>query len=322
MSNSLVIGLHPTAPTDGPTFTNYLDGLTITAYELDFTDPTPVSAKSAPPNLIGEAKYDPGKPGNSIFPLEIDVGLGIFKPAAAAEAVIPLPASIDPKFVSPQSVVNVVLDITRKGAPLVDHSINYDVQVFTTPPAVTQATKLTQASLYLALPDPQFDSGDYLIPQSDGTPTPYRVLDKAVKAILAEDPGGGSSPDVTNLTPNDCLHIARELVSNRTARPLPAPLVGTSSGGGNPDLAQLYTTTIGSGNDMDRLKFEGALRGYYNQLDGDAARMARFVYAWSAAQKCQQLSKQAPNAAMTLPVRLKTTSTAGQQAEATLILGN
>jgi hypothetical protein len=322
MTNALVIGLYPTAPTDGSTFEKYLEGLTVTAYDLDFDDPTPVSAMSAqPPNLIGEAKYDPGHSDNSIFQLSIEEPQNIYLPAAAAEAVIELPASIDPKFVSPQSLVNVVLDIARNGASLVDHSMNYDVQVFATP-TVDQNTRLTQASLYLALPDPQFDSGDYLIPPSDGTPTPYQILDKAVRAILAEDPGG-SLPDVTNLTPNDCLHIARELVSNRTARPLPAPLVGTSNGGGTPDLAQLYTSApIGSGTDMDRLKFEGALGGYYNQLDGDAARMAGFVYAWSAAQKCQQLSNAALNAAITLPVRLKTASTAGQQTEATLILGN
>jgi hypothetical protein len=88
-----------------------------------------------------------------------------------------------------------------------------------------------------------------------------------------------------------------------------------------PVVSEDTASPNGTGTNEDRAKFQGALLGYYNQLSYDATRMAGYIYAWSAAQKCQQLSKAAANAAMSLPVRLKTTNSAGQQAKATLNFG-
>ena len=313
--SALVIGLYPTAPVDSGTFAGYLQNLTITAYQVDFDQPTMVPGP--PHTQIGSATYTAAGVGttNTIFQLDLSGGLG---QAAAAAAVINVPAAIDPAFLTPQSLLNVVLDVERGAAHLVDNDLNYDVQV--DPGPVTPITSLSGVvvGLYLALPDPSFDPGGpitFLAPPADGSPPPWADVDTAVKAILAEDPG--SPVDTANLSAQDCLNVARELVSNRNARPLPQPLTG-----GSPDLGTLYTLPGASAVATDRTQFEAALTGYYGQLTSDATRMAGYVSAWSAAQNCQQLSGNATTAAVSLPVRLTTTAAPGQQSDATVILAN
>lgn len=313
--SSLVIGLYPTAPVAPATFETYLHDLTITAYQVDFDQPTTVPAP--PHTAIGPpAQYTvAGAATNTIYQLDLGLATG-----SAAGAVIPVAPAIAAQFLAPQSLLNVVLNVTRGGVQLVNNAINYDVQVSAgTPTALTSLAPPIVVGLYLALADPSLDSATYVLPPSDGSPPPWTVLDTAIKAILAEDPA--APVDTANLSSEDCLNIARELVSNRVARPLPQPLTGTPPA---PDLATLYTlpNATATAVESDRSQFESALTGYYSQLTGDATRMAGYVYAWSAAQNCQQMSANAAHAALTLPVRLTTTAAPGQQAEATVILGN
>jgi hypothetical protein len=313
MPNSLVIGLYPTAPITGAEFTNYLSHLSITAYEVDFENPTPVP--DANHLKIGTATFNVPPQPDSIFQLEIipKNPPPLIELGAAAAAIIPLPAGMN-KYLAPESLINVVLDVRRDGVHLVDHSINYDVALAN----VVPGPSLDGVGLYLALEDPQVTPGagpnTFLVPPPDGSPPPYDTLDAAIIAILAEDPGGLNQDQLSNLSAADCLHIARELVSNRAARPLPAPPSGA-------DLGQLYTSD-GSGTDQDRAQFQGGLLAYYNQINGDAIRMAGFVYAWSTAKKCETTTDKAANAAMAIPVRPTPANKPGLQAEATVILGN
>jgi hypothetical protein len=322
---ALVVVLHPPkVMATGLDFEEYLHQLTVTAYQVDFNNP---STLPAPPHLeIGSAVYTVANDqNNTIYQLTDAFGTQLY---SAAVAVIDVDPAILNKYTSPQSLVNVVLNVTRNGNELREDDLDYDVQLWGTPatpyvvPVTTvlgiNGTSLTLdgsatggvVGLYLPLPDPAFDAGagnTYLVPSQDGSPPSFSDLGTAVNAILAEDPTGQSNP--TDLTPPQCLHIARELVSNRYADPLPTPATA---------VAQLYTT----GSDDDRQNFESSLQSYYSALEGEATRLAGYIYAWSAALACTALTEAATQAALTFPVRVTSTPGAGQAAQATVIVHN
>ena len=311
MSTSLVIGLHPATPTDAATFTAYLTGLSITAYQVDFDNPTTVAG---PPHIdIGSANYTTGLA--EIF--QLDGGL-----QAAGAAVIDLPATIDPKFLSPQTLVNVVLQVTRNNVTLVDNDLNYDVLVDSTVTAVGPVVSLAgiNVGLYLALPDPGLPAGYLGVPPAGGIPS-YAQLNSAITAILAEDPA--AAVNTAQLTAQESLHIAREMVANRTVNPLPLPLVTTGPNANQADLGALYTLPVPaaiSSADSDRRQFESALTSYYSETSSDATTMAAYVYAWSAAQQCELWSAAATTGAMTFPLLPPPTADLSQIPEATLLL--
>ena len=203
MSLSLVIGLHPSAPTDEASFLGYLAGLTITAYQVDFQNPT--TAPGPPHTEIGIAQYTAPN-GPQIFQL-ID---GV-TPQAAAAAVIEVPAAMAAQFDVPEPLIDVVLEVTRGATTIVDNDMNFDVQL---DPVVTPAGPLLSldgvaVGLYLTLPDSSLPAG-YLAAAPGGGPPTYAQLTTAVTAILAEDPGGAI--DTAQLSAEQCLHItARSL---------------------------------------------------------------------------------------------------------------
>src|SRR6185312_1903715 len=186
---------------------------------------------------------------------------------------------------APQSLVNVVLSVTRNGRKLREDSLDYDVQLWGTS-GTPYAVPVTAA---------------------DGIAPDFTDLATAVNAILAEDPTGKANP--TDLTAPQCLHIARELVANRYADPLPTP---------SSQVMTLYTT----GSDDERRHFESALQAYYARLEAEATRLAGYIYAWSAALACQALTEAAPQAALTFPVRVTSAPGVGQAAQATVIVHN
>ena len=193
-------------------------GISITGYEVDFANPTLLLE---PPHiLIGSADYNVANdPNNTIWQL-VDVPALPTPPTlySAAVAVIDVSAAGLNAYTAPESLVNVVLKVTRKGRDLRDHSVNYDVMLSGTTanpynvPVVntlgTDATTLTLkgtsptdpdgvVGLYMPLPDPKFDLGagvTYLVPPDDGSPPDSDQLQSAVNAILAEDPTGKANP--------------------------------------------------------------------------------------------------------------------------------
>lgn len=322
---ALVVVLHPPKVVGDPlAFEAYLHNLSVTAYQVDFDHP---DTKAKPPHTkIGTARYKAANdPKNTIYQLTDLLGTKLY---SAAVAVIDVDSSILAKYTSPQSLVNVVLAVARNTKTLREHSFDYDVQLWgttATPYVVPPSSALGLAGtsmtldgspfggvvgLYLPLPDPAFDAGSgntYLVPPADGTAPSFDDIKVGVNAILAEDPTGKTDPP--DLTPAQCLHIARELVSNRFADPLPAP---------SQQVADLYT----GGKDDDRKHFESALQAYYSKLDAEATRLAGFIYAWSAALACQGLTGTATQAALTFPVRVTTAPGTAQAAQAAVVIHN
>ncbi len=109
---------------------------------------------------------------------------------------------------------------------------------------------------------------------------------------MQADPGLGQFGPA-NLTAAQCLHVARELVSNRTANPLPVP---------SPDLGALFTKEGGDPNKQSREQFSSALQSCYATLDAQATRLAGYIAAWSSAQNCAAATTTAASAGLTFPV--------------------
>jgi hypothetical protein len=318
---ALVIGVYPTTPQTDPTdfVLNYLTGLTITAFEVDFASPSPSAALQPPANQIGTATY----PG-SIFQLETEIG-GLPAPAAAGAALIDIPAALAGQFIDPAGdafttpanpLINVVLSVQRNGIAIADDSVNYDVNV-ATEPIIVPITSLSDlpVALYLGLGPggTELGSQPYLQLPADGSPPSYTDLDTAIGQIIQADPGSAGSYDPAALTSAQCLNLARELVSNRTANPLPVP---------SPDLGALYTAESGDPNSQQREQFDSALQTFYATLNAQATRLASYIAAWSSAQYCAAATASATSAGLTFPVRLTSAPGAGQIAQATVILQN
>lgn len=318
---AIVLGIYPTSPqiSQFDFKTHYLTGLTVTAYEVDFASPSPVASLQPAGNKIGSAHY-PSK----IYQLDTEVS-GLPKKAAAAAAVIKIPAAMASKFVDPAGdpyttpanpLINVVLKVTRGGKSIADDSVNYDVNVAVEPIA-TPITSLDgiPVALYLGLGPAGTELGNkpYLQLPQNGNPPGYKELSKLIRDITKADPGAAGPYDPANLTSDQCLHLARELVSNRTVNPLPVP---------SPDLGALYTKESGDPNSKNREQFNSALQGFYASLNAEAMRLATYIAAWSAAQNCAAQTKNVSSASFTFPVRSTSTPQAGQIAQATVTLHN
>ncbi|MEY9927506.1 hypothetical protein ABH926_002140 [Catenulispora sp. GP43] len=322
---ALLVVLHPPKVVGDPLdFEKYLHKLVVTAYQVDFGHPD--TLPEPPHAVIGSAEYTAANDStNTIYQL---TDLFDTKLYSAAVAVIDVDSAILAKYTSPESLVNVVLSVTRDGNTIREDSLDYDVQLwgstgspYAVPASFALGVAGTSLTLdgspgggvvgrYLPLPDPAFDAGSgtaYLVPPADGSAPSFTDIKNAVDAILAEDPTGMADP--TDLTAQQCLHIARELVSNRYAAPLPAP---------SSAVPVLYTT----GSDDDRKHFESTLQSYYATLDAEASRLAGFIYAWSAALNCNATTKAAPDAALTFPVRVTSVPGVAQAAEARVVLHN
>lgn len=322
---SVLVVLHPPKVIGDPlVFEQFLHDLTVTACQVDFAHPDTLAA--APHTVVGSAVYTAENDStNTIYQLTDVLETKLY---SAAVAVIDVDPAVLAKYSSPQSLVNVVVSVTRGGSKIREDSLDYDVQLWGSsgsPYAVPLTSVLgvggTSLALdgtesggivgfYLPLPDPAFDAGSgttYLVPPADGSVPAFADLKAAVDAILAEDPSGVSDP--ADLTPQQCLHIARELVGNRYAAPLPAP---------SSAVQELYT----SGSDDDRKHFESTLQSYYATLDAEAGRLAGFIYAWSAALNCTGLTKAAARAALAFPLRVTSTPGVAQASQAGVVLHN
>lgn len=322
---ALLVVLHPPRVVGDPLeFEKYLHKLTVTAYQVDFDHPDTLPAP--PHTVIGSAKYTAANDStNTVYQLTDLLDTKLY---SAAVAVIDVDSAVLAKYTSLESLVNVVLSVTRNGEKIREDSLDYDVQLWGSsgsPYAVPASFALGVAGtsltldgsqsggvvgLYLPLPDPAFDAGSgtaYLVPPADGSAPSFTDIKNAVDAILAEDPTGKTDPP--DLTAQQCLHIARELVSNRYAAPLPAP---------SSAVQNLYTT----GSDDDRKHFESTLQSYYATLDAEASRLAGFIYAWSAALNCSGITKTDPEAALTFPVRVASTPGVAQAGQAGVVLHN
>jgi hypothetical protein len=311
MPSLLVIRLHPTEPVTGDEFTNYLNGLSITAHELSFTDPTGAAtpalgpatyiAPSLPPSpsLDPTPVQDPDTRIVQHFSLTFGIPTNTYVRnfSAVATAVIEIP---DPPAGGEYRTADIRLEITRNGSPIAHKPIYYNVPVALTPipadpndfPNISDPLGNPIISLHLALPSSSQPSPTVVLPE-DGTAPNFANLRTAVEAVLSADPG--NTEGIADLTAAQCRHIAYEIIWDRMAYPLPVP---------KRSLEAIYTGPQASDSDdeRDRRIFEGDLLTYYTRHNAEAERLKTFIFSLSTAIWCEDQSRLATRTGFHFPV--------------------
>ncbi len=323
----IVLRLHPLEPITGSAFTAYLNNLTISVLDNSFAHPEG--------EQIGQAAFLAIQPrANPTDPIVYDAatriaqhfvvvppllgGAPTFQLVAVATAVIQVPAGRLEYIHS-----DVKLTISRNGKPVHDQSLNYNVDIHTAPnmPPPGQFQSIAVTSSYVALPAPERDRDPALafveMPE-DGTPPAFADLLAAVIKVLNADPQLNNY-NLTSLTPEQCKHIAFEIVYNRTLFPLPKPTKYT--------LEQFYTTDIPGRDDTDKIDpprqtFEADQVKYHASHDAEADRLSRYIYSLSAALYCEQKSNQAGSVGFQFPVKAASATEVGKIKEVEVILTN
>ena len=305
MSSLLIIRLVPENPATGDDFTNYLTGLTITAYDSSFAIPFPDS--SAP--VLGSAAFvSPGWSDPSTSPPDF-TGSGIaqhvltfwsgttlfYDYAAVATAVIVLP---DYPAAGEYVRADPFLIIKRGTETIADPQIYYNVNLLAGQPSnpdpnTFQGMSVTSLNLTLSAPGQQ--SGNSGLLPSNGNAPNYTQLYNAVTSCMNADPG--NTANITTLTIDQCTHIASELLWDELNDPIPTPP-------NNDSLESLYTGPIsaGSSQDNDRKQFEGNLQTYYVTRNAKAQKLADYVFSLSAALNCEAVTQNAAESGYYFPV--------------------
>jgi hypothetical protein len=305
----IVIRLHPVEPTDGTSFTPYLKGLAIKVSDRSYADPKGAT------KVLGTAKYIAAGDPKATIVQHVDPVTGLDMPVATAaiEVAKPLPFK---EYMGP----DLVLTITRTVAPnpaqtIITHEINFNVDLakgkIPSPNDPLDFAALSPVALYLALPKPLVGLAAgtaYLEISADGTPPPFDAVRNAVETVMKKDPKVPPPPlDLTRLTPEQCQHLAWEIVSNRTLDPLPEP---------SKPLEQLYS----GGDETARRKFESELLTYYTVHNTRVDVLTKFIYSMSAALACEQTTKEATRIGMTFPILPGLSSTGDRVAETTVVI--
>jgi hypothetical protein len=294
----IVIRVHPLKPVslaDIADFTDALVGLKIEVSDRSFADPD----GAMPADIIGSASYLPGDPNSRIVQHEIALGglPPVIVPAPVATAAIEMPAPVN-EYLGRDLVFTVTRTVAGDVTPIDVKDLNFNIAVDAgalpgaPSPALYEA--LSPVAAYLAVP-PTITGlppgTTFLDVPTDGSPVPFDAVVKAMKAVIALDPGAANPPDITALTPVQCRHIAREIEFNRILEPLPVPPDGKT-------LEKLY-----SGGDEDaRKQFEADLITYYAVHTAKADVLAKYVFGASAALAAQALSQITTTVGLTAPV--------------------
>lgn len=291
MTNFMIIRIHPTEPTSGDDFTAYLNGLTLIANDLSFDQQEGLE--------IGRASYNPDRNLSRIIQhFRVIAGVPpVEERYPAATAVIEVN---EPPGWPEHRSSDIKLRIERGSQELRDQNLHYNITIISrdTLPAPTEYDELGPVGAYLALPPPGvgLDPGDPdLGLPADGSPPSFDEVRNAVTKVLLRDPGPGDPPDITQLTPAQCRHIAYELVYNQQADPLPVPAR---------PLEDLYDPAK-SGDLIsmsDRERFEAEVSGYYATHNAESERLARYIFAMSAALFCEAKSQAAERVSFRFPI--------------------
>lgn len=303
MPDFIVIRLHPQDPTAGATFTNFIQNLTIKVIDRSFAKPTGVDSASVP-NVIGSASQT----GGTIIQ---HVGAGpAFPPASAATAVVQITTPSPHEYVTP----DLMLQVTRGTSTLVERDLNYNVDILqsATAPAQDPLTyaALTPVALYLSLTPPLDPSVAQVTLPTDGTAPSYADVLAAMQAVVAKDPTG--SPDLAQLTVQQCRHIAYEIIWNRVLFPLP-PVPGSGR------LEDLYAP---GSSDQDRRNFESSLVSYYSTHNQQSEALTKYVFSVSAALACAQKADAAQQVGFSFQILPGLVPASGKIAEATVVVSS
>jgi hypothetical protein len=252
MPSVLVIRLHPVEPISGDDFTKYLDGLTITAFEISFNNQAG--------SQIGQAQYLPNNPATRIAQyFDEDT------PKAIAAAVIGISGSLEEKE---YLTADIRLEITRGNSEIIHKQTYYNVPAQTVEDEVPEPPEPidpilfnSETSLYLALPSPGEPLSTPFVLPEDGAAPNFANLRTAVEDVLKADPG--NTEGIADLTVAQCRHIAYEIIWDHMAYPLPKP---------KSSLEKIYTGPLEADSDeeRDRRIFEGDLLTYYTRQNAQA----------------------------------------------------
>ncbi|WP_428265995.1 hypothetical protein [Haliangium sp.] len=309
MPNIIIIRIHPTEPTAGDDFTAYLSGLTLIAYDLSF--------EQQGGQEIGRASYDPDRSKSRIVQ-----HFRVISGVPPIEELFPVATAVievnEPIGWPEHRSSDIKLGIERGSQELRDRNLHYNITIISraTLPTPSEYDDLEPVGAYLALPPPGvgLDPGDPdLGLPADGSPPSFSELRSAVDKVLARDPGITDPPDITRLTPAQCRHIAYELVYNQQADPLPVPVR---------PLEDLYDPAKST--DLislsDRTRFEAEVAGYYATHNAESERLARYIYAMSAALFCEARSRDAARVGFRFPIHPGDTDGESRIREAEVIL--
>ena len=291
MQYYIILRLYPDQPVNGTDFTSYLPGLSIQVFDRSFSQPDGVSIGPAITSITQHSWADT---------------FSVIHWESVATAWIQLPTGLA-EYQSPDLKVIV----SRSGKLLQEYDWNYNVAILksSAPP-----TTLSSASLYLAIPAP----GQELDPSvaninlpTNGTPPKFDDLATAINAVVAQDPTG--TPDLSALTPAQCLHLAYEITWNRSLYPMPQPP-------SNPvqNLEEMYTldyvppigASARNAGDADNAirDFSSANLSYQAQRKNAATQLSQYISAYSAALACEKTSQNATSALLRVPIHTASNS--------------
>ena len=225
-------------------------------------------------------------------------------PAAVATAVLPvtLTGTLPP-------YLGIKVSATHGTGPnaqeIPDSTIYYNVKVQNGElPAAGQyqAIPESETSLYLTLPPLPGKNTILVDMPGDGTPPAFGTLFQHISDALKNDPIDGVTPATLINSSAHCRRIAYDIVwSYQSDLPaLPDPLESLYTNPPNPGGGGSGSSS--SNYEMDRQKFEGALKSFYSTRNASAERLTKFVAAASAAVACEQLSRSATTALLEFPV--------------------
>ena len=343
MADFVVLRLTPAAAIDAATFTDYLNGLTVSVFDASFAnpkagtlgDPTPAlgSATFNAPTFVGFPAPLPPPPIVSypagttivqhfipeIFILQV-TGVDM---QAVATAVIPYAAPPAEYPGGASKRPDLRIQFQRGGQTIIDPDVYYNVALHSAGAAPApddyQSLSDDSVSAYVTLPAalaPGVAGVDF--PADGGLPA-YDALLDAINTVLAADPGTGQDLAALTLaqplTPDQCRNIAYEIIWG-TQPGLPDP---TSP------LEPMYTNPPNDGgltntNEQDRMQFEGQLNSYYATRNAKVERLAKYVYALAAAIWCEQQTQAAARARLRFPVNPGSSPTLTTVNEAEVIL--
>jgi hypothetical protein len=292
--------LIPKEPTSGADFTEFLTGLTITAFDISFGNLEGVmigqagyvSPEGAPhipnPETAIVQHFDDNIPG------PVDIGPDII-PQSVATAII----EVNPPANHPEhKTSDIRLEITRGSGEIINREVHYNVpEAEGNLPNRSEFQLQAVTSLYVFLPPPaqQLDPSDaYVELPEDGAPPNFADLRAAVLAVLESDPEAGNF-ELDALTPQQSRHIANEMIPNPDLHPLPPP---------PRPLDQLYTEPINDDEESDRLRFVQELQSYHAIHKATAEQLANYVFALSAAEANSATTAEAAEAGLDVPVQI------------------
>jgi hypothetical protein len=327
----IIVKLVPTQPTLPSTLGTAIENLTITAYGLTVQDSSKGvklgTAKGlAPQNgsleIVAETDDALDKSiqalGNSIIQdiaelpdttVPVLSQIPILQPSSVATAVIivkplnPLPSTLyDVRFEFKAGDLNIPDSIIDYNIQVVTHDLVTDQSVYS---GMTASTYFSLPVQILHLPS----NSAFIALDPNGRPPEFSQLRNAIDIILSKDHPITDKSQKSRLavrdnplTPAQSLQIACEITWNRSLYPIPTP-------GG--DIYTMYTILLDSNHnkipvstevDNSRKKFESDLQNYHLQHDSEAARLAGYVTAASAAVACERLTSEATLAGITFPV--------------------